>query len=99
MTDLPGHWRNRLKDVASRLDQVVVSLDRIGSLEPDPRARADAIQQFVEGWGIAGSLGEARRQVYALLEETVDKQTLGDDEDFVDKLGVVELPIWPGATR
>jgi hypothetical protein len=45
-------------------------------------------------------MASARRLVHELLIETVDVESLTEDEDEFDKLAIPDFPIWPdGAIR
>jgi len=96
MSDVPEPWIEGLKEIVSRIDQVVVSLDRIGSARVSTEAeRAALLEQFMTEWEVFKSLAKARRVGLELLRETVSAGDVDTDEDFVDQLGIVERPAWP----
>jgi hypothetical protein len=93
MKDVPDEWVEGLVEIASRLDQVVVSLDRLWTPEEASRSGSSLTQQFIREEG-AESLTRARRVALRLLEQTIDKATLGEDEAWDDRIEWLKLPIW-----
>ena len=95
MTDVPQHWIQALEEVAGRLSQVVVSLDRLGSHAESPEHGSAILTDFIDNWQIFQSMAHARYLVHVLLTETVDQSQLTEDEDIFDRLNIPEFSIWP----